>query len=47
MTLFRHKPIESVADAQRRAKKVLPKDVYSALQADMQLSYESRTADDV
>ena len=33
MTLFRHKPIDTVGEAQRRAKKVLPKDVYSAMQA--------------
>ena len=33
MSLFTHKPIETVAEAQRRAKKLLPKDVYTALQA--------------
>jgi L-lactate dehydrogenase (cytochrome)/glycolate oxidase len=31
--VFRHKPIETVADAQRRAKKKLPKAVYTAILA--------------
>ena len=31
--LFSHKPIETVADAQRRAKKRLPKPVYTAILA--------------
>ncbi len=30
---FAHKPIETVDEAHRKAKKLLPKDVYSALQA--------------
>ena len=30
---FAHKPIETVGEAHTKAKKVLPKDVYSALQA--------------
>lgn len=33
MALFRHKAIETVGEAERRAKKVLPRDVFVALQA--------------
>ena len=33
MSLFAHKPIETVADAQRRAKRRLPKSVYTAVLA--------------
>lgn len=33
MPSFRHKPIESVAEAERRARKLLPKDVFTALRA--------------
>lgn len=33
MSLFTHKPIETVADAQRRAKRRLPKPVYTAILA--------------
>jgi hypothetical protein len=31
--LFEHTPIETVADAQRRAKRRLPKSVYTAILA--------------